>query len=308
MSDPNAEGARPGEGALSFSHSGHRYILGYGRDFFGIWDREKPGGPVLRFPRTDEGWNQAWNSFVAWEPRNIEVPQAGTPPDARERVRPFTSAHAPAMWTVGLVLLAVLLALAAAGTWASHIAALSRFEGTTLSAELQQSEDRAEALATIMTVFIFVPGIAWLIWQHHAHRNLRALGATDLRYSPGWVAGWWFIPFANVVMPYLTMRELWKASDPEAGAVEWKMNKKTWLLPLWWGTWLGRLFTSQVGNFVGRSRSVSTLITGWAWFTGFAVFTAVAGILAITLVRSIDTRQERKHQRVVALSRGAPAA
>ena len=308
MSDANPVGARPGEGALSFSHSGYRYILGYGHDFFGIWDREKPGGPLLRFPRTDEGWNQAWNSFVAWEPRNLEVPQAGVPPDARDYVRPFTSAHGAAMWTVGLVSVAVLLALAAAGMWASHIAALSSFEGSTLSAELQQSQDRAEAFATFMTVFIFVPAIAWLIWQHRAQRNLRALGATDLRFSPGWAVGWWLIPLANVVMPYLTMRELWKASDPQAGAVEWKMGKKTWLLPLWWGAWLGRLFTSQVGNVVSRSQSVSTLITGWAWFTGFAVFTAVAGILAIALVRSIDVRQEGKHQRVVALSRGAPPA
>jgi hypothetical protein len=74
VSAPAAAGPRIGEGAVRFSHSGFRYLLGYGTDFFGIWDREVPGGPVVRFPRTDEGWSQIWNRFAAWEPRAVEVP------------------------------------------------------------------------------------------------------------------------------------------------------------------------------------------------------------------------------------------
>ena len=30
--------------ALQYTHSGSRYLLGYGRTFFGIWDRQAPGG------------------------------------------------------------------------------------------------------------------------------------------------------------------------------------------------------------------------------------------------------------------------
>jgi len=56
-----------GEGALRFSYSGERYLLGYGRDYFGIWDRTVPGDPVLRFPRTDEGWQEAWEAFIKSE-------------------------------------------------------------------------------------------------------------------------------------------------------------------------------------------------------------------------------------------------
>ncbi len=59
--------------ALQFSHSGQRYLLGYGRDFFGLWDRQSPGPPVERFPRTDEGWRAAWLAFVAKEPFYSEV-------------------------------------------------------------------------------------------------------------------------------------------------------------------------------------------------------------------------------------------
>src|SRR5947209_1591783 len=35
-----------GEGALRFSHSGGRHLLGFGPDYFGIWDRQLPGGPI----------------------------------------------------------------------------------------------------------------------------------------------------------------------------------------------------------------------------------------------------------------------
>ncbi len=59
--------------ALQFSHSGQRYLLGYGESFFGIWDRLMPGHPVRRFPRTDEGWREAWLAYVAMEPHHAEV-------------------------------------------------------------------------------------------------------------------------------------------------------------------------------------------------------------------------------------------
>jgi hypothetical protein len=63
--------------ALQFTHSGSRYLLGYGRDFFGIWDRQGGRGPVSRYPRTDDGWRAAWLSFSAWEPQSAEVGISG---------------------------------------------------------------------------------------------------------------------------------------------------------------------------------------------------------------------------------------
>lgn len=67
------------DGALQFTHSGQRYLLGYGTDFFGIWDRAAPGPPVTRFPRTDDGWRAAWLQFVGTEPRSTEVGISGGP-------------------------------------------------------------------------------------------------------------------------------------------------------------------------------------------------------------------------------------
>jgi len=58
----------PTADGLTFTHTGQRYVLGYGVDFYGIWDRLAPGPPVMRFARTDQGWQDAWRTFISWEP------------------------------------------------------------------------------------------------------------------------------------------------------------------------------------------------------------------------------------------------
>jgi len=70
---PTATATSPGA-AQKYTHSGYRYVLGYGEDFFGIWDRQNPNVPTERFPRTDDGWRQAWLRFVAQEPNHVAVP------------------------------------------------------------------------------------------------------------------------------------------------------------------------------------------------------------------------------------------
>lgn len=63
---------------LQYSHSGRRYLLGYGESFFGIWDRRADGeAPVHRFPRDDAGWREAWLLFRDLEPENVSVGLAG---------------------------------------------------------------------------------------------------------------------------------------------------------------------------------------------------------------------------------------
>ena len=58
---------------LQYTHSGTRYLLGYGQSFFGIWDRQNPAQPVERFARTDDGWGQAWRRYTQIETNYSEV-------------------------------------------------------------------------------------------------------------------------------------------------------------------------------------------------------------------------------------------
>jgi hypothetical protein len=53
--------------SLTFSHEGPRFILGYSSDYFGLWDKASPGPPLQRFPRSEQGWQQAWEAFMRAE-------------------------------------------------------------------------------------------------------------------------------------------------------------------------------------------------------------------------------------------------
>jgi hypothetical protein len=287
-----------GEGAIAFSHSGYRYILGYGTDFFGIWDRQSPGDPVARFPRTDDGWDQAWNAFLAWEPKSVEVPRSGLAPDARGPSAAYATTSTRANWTVGLLAVASVMAVVSAVLWAAHISTLHGLEnGSVTGTAAQNSENVAAGFESTVSFVLLLAGIAWLLWQYRAQSNLRALGSQDLQFTPGWAVGWWLIPFANVVMPYRSTSELWKASSPTAGAVDWKAGPRTILLPLWWTAWLGRLVLFFIGAGVGRNGDIDSLVSRSTWYVAADIVLALAGALAIALVRGVETRQRGKRQR-----------
>lgn len=86
--------------ALQFTHSGSRYLLGYGHDFFGIWDRRGGPGPVSRYPRTDDGWRAAWLAFSAWEPQSTEVGIGSAPAGMAAQPSGRSMPSAPARRTV----------------------------------------------------------------------------------------------------------------------------------------------------------------------------------------------------------------
>lgn len=78
--------------------------------------------------------------------------------------------------------------------------------------------------------------IATLVWIHRANEKAHALGAQDMMVRPGWAVAWFFVPLANLVMPFITMRELWQAS---ANPKDWQLERTPLALPLWWACWLG---------------------------------------------------------------------
>jgi hypothetical protein len=73
--EPKAEPqpAAPQAEQITFTHSGERFLLGYGGDYFGIWDRQTPASASFRFPRSDQGWRDAWSKYVSIETNYVEV-------------------------------------------------------------------------------------------------------------------------------------------------------------------------------------------------------------------------------------------
>ncbi len=79
------------------------------------------------------------------------------------------------------------------------------------------------AISALLTLLAFIAtSVPFLMWIHRANRNARALGAQDMRFTPGWSVGWFFVPLLSLWKPYQAMKEIWRASqDPHTWQELW---------------------------------------------------------------------------------------
>ncbi len=120
-------------------------------------------------------------------------------------------------------------------------------------------------MATLGGILLALP--LWIYWHYRAGSNLVALGREDLQYTPAAHAYWWFVPFANLVYPYWTTLELYKASLPDQSKDEWILAETPSLFPIWWGCWL-------LGNII---QNVSTRMT---FSNDFVEVATIIGVVA----------------------------
>lgn len=106
-----------------------------------------------------------------------------------------------ALGLAGLASLATAAALLLRARAIDRVAA----ETTTLLAVLDADQFvrtafGANALLTIGT------GIVFVFWQYRFTANAELLADRPLSLGPGWAVGGWFIPVANLVLPFLQLR------------------------------------------------------------------------------------------------------
>ena len=87
------------------------------------------------------------------------------------------------------------------------------------------------ALIMMSGLLILPQWILFLMWVYRANYNVRCLGARDLRFTPGWSVGWFFVPIANLWKSYQVMKEIWQAS---INVVDWQSQRIGSLLLCWY--------------------------------------------------------------------------
>ena len=94
--------------------------------------------------------------------------------------------------------------------------------------------------------------IAFIVWFRRAYRNTAGLGATGMRYKPGWSTGAWFVPILNLFRPKQISNDIWRASDPELPrqATGWQGNEVHALIHWWWAIWIVAGFFSNISASV----------------------------------------------------------
>jgi hypothetical protein len=181
-----------------------------------------------------------------------------------------------------LISFAVLLVSYGLTTAADLLAASMKGAGP-LTADQKAFLDLAQGLPALLSLGALVATIvAFCMWLHRLYRNLPALGATGLRYSPGWAAGAWFVPILNLWRPYQIVREVWQRTAPAGQGWD--------LLKLWWGLWL---VSNYVGNFVFRQDFVSGAASD-ALDAASNVVDALAAIAAVLIVMRLTAWQRQK--------------
>ncbi|ANU08377.1 DUF4328 domain-containing protein [Paraurantiacibacter namhicola] len=100
------------------------------------------------------------------------------------------------------------------------------------------------AIALIIFIgasLLCIPLVAWWFWQ--AHRNLKEAGVSGLRYTPGWAAGGFFIPFLNLIVPLRVARELAIRSE---GEDQYQSDMEVPILSGWWAAHIAGLIVAGV--------------------------------------------------------------
>ncbi len=139
-------------------------------------------------------------------------------------------------------------------------------------------------------------------WLYQAASATRTLGAEGTEFTPGWTVGWFFVPIANVFMPYRAVKELYQASAPADDPERWKASRVPLVLTLWWSCWIGSLVLSRLFVFAGNDSP----LTFWSSVLALLV-RGVAALAVVAVVQGIQYRLETKARLRTRVIESAPS-
>ena len=145
--------------------------------------------------------------------------------------------------------------------------------------------NRADWFIQLSSIGFLFSAVVVSIWIYRAHANLTFIGMEGLEFTPGWSVGWFFVPFANLVMPYRAMRELWERSGATSD-IRWGS-----VLPSWWGTFLFGGLLENIGSQMIGAASATAASNGILILAIAQVTRIVSALLLMQIIRT-STRAE----------------
>jgi hypothetical protein len=181
-------------------------------------------------------------------------------------------------WMRFFVLLALIdyllvagLALTTAGVWVGWV---------TLDIDAATIVDSALLVASnVLTPLFAICAFFTCRMTYRLMKNVHAwAGGGDL-ITPGWAVGWYFIPFANLVMPVRAVHQIWRETMSRVGRPD-----RGSPIPAWWACYLGGGVVATLGAYLIGVASVSQAPEAVArslvvMAAGFAMRAVAAGLL-----------------------------
>jgi hypothetical protein len=173
-------------------------------------------------------------------------------------------------------------------------------------ADLRASDLLIQRLSVASALLGLVALVLLLVWVHAANQRLRDLGPGPFRYTPGFAVGACLIPVANVVLIYLTMRELWRSSG--------RSSDGDWRVTLWWVAWLARgaCFAALLLVPTRRGSGLDVLLASFIRNTRVALVSygssVVAAVAVVLLLAAVYERQTHSAEALAEARAAGPGA
>ena len=117
--------------------------------------------------------------------------------------------------------------------------------GLDLNVDLVPTDIIQAVMGLVQLILALALGVVFLMWIHRINNNLHVLSGEQMKFTPGWAVGWYFVPVANLYKPYQAMKEIWQLSH------KGDLCNFT-LLGWWWLLWI-------VSGILGRAATKISL-------------------------------------------------
>jgi hypothetical protein len=183
----------------------------------------------------------------------------------------------------------------------SSVTCLRATDGNITPDEANSNDLRQRIIGISELLLHIVLIVYFIMWFRRAYFNLHSLGFY-LRYTEGWAAGAWFVPFMNLYAPFKIMREIWDNTQMRAqqGSEDIVLKPST-LLGVWWFLWI---MTNIAGNIYSRlelqgEHTISDLISLNTTSIVLNVIDLANVFLIITIIHQVSVFEEQLKQKLV---------
>jgi hypothetical protein len=147
-----------------------------------------------------------------------------------------------------------------------------------------------QGLSGLLQAIVFlVCGFLCLKWIYRVSLNAHSM-ASDMKTTPGWGVGWFFVPIGNLWKPFQAVRETWQVSA--AGGPGWQSQPAPNMLGWWWLAWI---VANILGNIAFRLQMGATSTGAVAISSGLSVAQDIANVpldvLFIFIVQRLTAMQ-----------------
>ena len=142
------------------------------------------------------------------------------------------------------------------------------------------------------TVFVFASMVLLSKWFYVSCKLNHLNGVKGLKTSPRWAWLWYAIPIANLVKPFQSLEETYKASFQRE---DWEEISYPWVFPVWWmsflvGGWLSNISFRMYFNLTEDS-PYQDYVAEHYYALSSEIFYIISALALLQIVKTVSENQ-----------------